>query len=138
TVEVVAVGEVGDPGRAVGRRDDRVQPVRREGAVDRGARGVRRRGPLRAVGRVGQVAAGRLGQLEDLLAEERQLLRGVVAVELDQPGQVAGVRAGSGGQVRVDVVLELQQQRVELVRVHHAEVGQRQFEYGRAAGAQCP
>ena len=70
---------------------------------------------LRQVRRVGQVAGGRLGQLEDLLAEVAQLDVRVRSVERDQARPAsAGCRPRPRGQVGVDVVLELDQQRREL------------------------
>src|SRR5690606_25601426 len=135
--EVVAVLQVRHPRGVVGGGQDGVQVVGGDGVVDGRPRLPGGRGALLQVVRVGEVPAGGLRQLEDLLGEERHLHVGVVDVELDQAGQVGGVVARGGGQVGVDVVLELHQQGGELGGEGVVELRQLGVVHdGRAAVAQ--
>ena len=111
--EVVAVDQVGGPGRAGGEAEDGVQVEAVHGRVDAlagdplgGRQGLQ-------VGRVVQ-AAGGLGEQEDLLAEPAQLPLGVGLVEGDQVGQGPHRGVAQLRQVGGDVGLELVQEHGEL------------------------
>ena len=118
---VVAEDVVGQPGRVGGQREDRVELVLDRRRLDRGHRQPVGGAAQLQVDRVGQVAAGRLGRVEDLLAEPGEHPVGVPLVELDQLGQrrrrrLLGVDREFGQvlEIGVDPVLELVVQRVEL------------------------
>jgi hypothetical protein len=115
-VEHVVVAEhvVGQPGRAGGERHDRVQLVRDQRRLHRGAGQPGRGGAQLPVTGPGQVVRGGLGLLEHLLAEPGQDEAGVPVVEADQVGQRAVLAGRQPGQVGPDVVLELVQQRTGL------------------------
>ena len=122
---MVAIDQVCRPRRVVGRGNDRLEGVLHQQEVDafRGAEqlvGGERvvvRDPERLVGgRVGHVEL--LGELEDFLAEERQLLGGAGAVERDGVGQGTAREghANARRQVILQVSLEFEQQHRELGR----------------------
>ena len=123
----VTVDRVGDPGRAVGRGDDRVEVVRGERVVDRRLGDRRCRRASRGACRVAS-AAGRLGEVEDQRVpvglRRAGLELGMVVVEVDQVLErlrVAGV--GVGLEVRRDVGLELAEQGRELRALARARSG---------------
>ncbi len=116
---MVAEHVVGQAGRVGGQRHDGLELVVGQRRGDGGAGQPGGVPPRGQVAGVGQVAARRLGLLEDLLAEPGQHQVRVPLVEVDQLGQRAGQRPGRAelrdvGQVRVDAVLELVAQRGEL------------------------
>ena len=76
------------------------------------------------VGGIGEVAAGRLGPLEQLLAEAREHQLRVALVETDHLGEGPRRGAGPRGQVGAEAVPELVQQRGELRRPDLVRAGQ--------------
>ena len=115
---MVAEHIVGQPGRARGQRDHRVQPVGDQRRLDRDAGepgGVSAQFPVAGVG---EAAAGRFGLLEQLLAEARQDQLRVALVEADELGEGPGMVARQPSQVGADAVLKLVQQRSELWEFH--------------------
>ena len=119
--ERVALAERGHPRRAVGRRDDRVEVVSRP--ASRRSRCAQRSWPSPAAATyAGSVRSPLVAcACSKISCPKNCSSVGVPAVEGDQVGEVGRVVPGRGGQVGVDVVLELEQQRGELV-VERAEL----------------
>src|SRR5205807_4966534 len=111
--EVVSVDQVGRPGRAVGGRDDRVQVVRLQQQVDALAATeelvVLERLHVGGDGR--RVVDVRVARRDhQLLAEVPELLGRVSGGESDDVANGVNGSAGPGGQVRVEVLVEVEEQ----------------------------
>ena len=78
---------IGQPGRAARQRNDRIQPVSAQRAVQAAAGQPARGLPRGRPGRVGRIAAGGFGLLEDLLAEVGQHAIPVTDIERNQLGE---------------------------------------------------
>src|SRR5262249_14758631 len=110
---MVAVNQVGRPGRRPGGRDYCVEAELLQGRVD-----ARRPAYLQVVsdgGVVGRLVKWvRLGEQEKLLAEELQLVGGVRLVKRNGVGQRVDRNAGARGQVGVQISFEVENQHDEL------------------------
>src|SRR3989440_8641798 len=121
--KVIAIDQVSGPGGRIGWRNERVQMVLAQQQIDalgRAKQGVlSQRLVVRESQRLNHVSGvgahrERLGQIEDLLGEERHLLVGVRAVEVDGVLQRMDRHAAAPGKVFVEVCLEVVEQNREL------------------------